>query len=262
MQPLNYCRQMAMQFNGLLQRSSLPSGFRASVSHALDLAAVAEKFMLPVDGDFFVDDDMRALVPSNSLTLPFKCMAIECPITPTKLDGIETADRQILFAVQDDDVVRLYFSFRRFKDGLWIPIAERPAPFRIPRVGWREWLNTSLGETTFKTPYTRPLFRLLNALACSNVTLDRIKAKAGKIKSALPFDDYHVLMVDTSIAGGRGTPNGHRSPREHLRRGHSRRLESGRHVWINACVVAAGAPGKVTKDYAMRPTSPAASPST
>lgn len=42
------------------------------------------------------------------------------------------------------------------------------------------------------------------------------------------------------------------SPREHLRRGHIRRLEDGRKFWINAAVVAAGNGGKIHKDYGIR----------
>jgi len=66
-----------------------------------------------------------------------------------------------------------------------------------------------------------------------------------------PFDDYHILTIESPKAaasdGGHG--GSHRSPREHLRRGHIRRLEDGRKLWINATVVNAGVGGKVSKDY-------------
>ena len=97
----------------------------------------------------------------------------------------------------------------------------------------------------------------LNALSCANVHVERdLPKKAGKkINSALPFDTYHVLTIDVpGHAGAVGSPTGgHRSPREHLRRGHIRRLEGGRRIWVNATVVAAGrGAGVVTKDYALR----------
>ena len=51
-----------------------------------------------------------------------------------------------------------------------------------------------------------------------------------------------------------GMPSGHhRSPREHLRRGHIRRLADGRRIWVNAAIVGAGkGVGVVSKDYALR----------
>jgi hypothetical protein len=44
----------------------------------------------------------------------------------------------------------------------------------------------------------------------------------------------------------------HCSPREHLRRGHIRRIAGNRCVWVNSCVVAAGSRFGVSKDYTMR----------
>jgi hypothetical protein len=97
---------------------------------------------------------------------------------------------------------------------------------------------------------------MLNALACSNVHIERSEPKKSskKIKSALPFDTYHILTIDVPGNSGGGMATGsHRSPREHLRRGHIRRLGDGRRIWVNATVVAAGrGAGVVTKDYAIR----------
>jgi len=45
---------------------------------------------------------------------------------------------------------------------------------------------------------------------------------------------------------GNGT---HRSPREHVRRGHVRRYADGKKIWIQSMVVNPGNGGKVTKDY-------------
>ena len=98
------------------------------------------------------------------------------------------------------------------------------------------------------------IISLCNALACSNVHIERSEPKkAGKkIKAALPFDAYHILTIDATGAAGErvGRAGEHRSPREHLRRGHIRRLADGRRIWINATVVAAGrGAGVVSKDY-------------
>jgi hypothetical protein len=109
--------------------------------------------------------------------------------------------------------------------------------------------------------YTDPLWRVLsflNVLACTNVHTTRIVPKDKKrvVKTAFPFDTYHVLEVDASKSAVAGAARGRtgRSPREHLRRGHIRRCDSGIKTWVNSCVVAAGSIGKVTKDYAIRRT--------
>jgi hypothetical protein len=44
----------------------------------------------------------------------------------------------------------------------------------------------------------------------------------------------------------------HASPRLHLRRGHIRRLDESRTVWVQSCVVGAE-PGAVLKDYRVTP---------
>lgn len=111
-------------------------------------------------------------------------------------------------------------------------------------------------EKSLEEPIDDPfvILSFINALSCSNVRTARHEPKKSKPKSALPFDAYHVLTIGTTgvsrIAPGIGA---HRSPREHLRRGHIRRLDDGRRIWVNATVVAAGrGAGVVTKDYAFR----------
>lgn len=97
---------------------------------------------------------------------------------------------------------------------------------------------------------------LIEALTCTNVEMETIPGKKNKFaqrKGALPFDDYRVLMLKNHLTavGTTGSNNSHRSPREHLRRGHIRRLPKG-NIWINSMVVNAGVGGKVIKDYAIR----------
>lgn len=106
------------------------------------------------------------------------------------------------------------------------------------------------------------LLGMLSALQCSNVSVERSdvsKARKAMLigkRDALPFDSYNVLTInssydDTGITTA-ATGGHHRSPREHLRRGHIRRLVSGRRIWVNATVVAAGrGTGVVSKDYKM-----------
>jgi hypothetical protein len=105
-----------------------------------------------------------------------------------------------------------------------------------------------------RIPTLAILLGFLNALACSNVAVERLTSKRGALKAAKPVDAYHVLVIRGRHDGNGACNSGaaHRSPREHVRRGHVRRLLDGRRIWVNVCVVARGAPGKVTKDYALR----------
>ena len=96
---------------------------------------------------------------------------------------------------------------------------------------------------------------LFYVLGCSNVgtietaapsALNKKRAKAGKF----PIIEYKTLVVQLGASrNGRQDAGGtHASPRVHLRRGHVRRLDYGRRVWVQACVVGS-THGIVLKDY-------------
>ena len=92
----------------------------------------------------------------------------------------------------------------------------------------------------------------LNALACSNIYIHKEQSKQPhKLKKdALPFDDYHVLMLNNNHSNEEsGEHNSHRHPRQHLRRGHIRRYKSGITIWINSMVVCPETKTKIIKDY-------------
>ena len=102
------------------------------------------------------------------------------------------------------------------------------------------------------------VLELIEALTCSNVAHEALPVrkmnKAAGIRGALPFDEYRVLVITSPSEQGRrdGIHGMHRAPREHLRRGHIRRLATGYNIWINSCVVNAGVGNKVFKDYEVR----------
>ena len=103
------------------------------------------------------------------------------------------------------------------------------------------------------------VLELIEALSCSNVQHEALPVrksnKSAEKRGALPFDEYRVLTVRSTIAAPGGIPTvlpfDRRAVREHLRRGHIRRLQDGRRVWVNASVVNAGASGVVSKSYRM-----------
>ena len=103
---------------------------------------------------------------------------------------------------------------------------------------------------------TNAVLSLVEALSCTNVGIESIaprkQNKSSARRGALPFDTYHTLMVKVNgskehRSGGR--INDRNVAREHLRRGHIRRHPSAGNIWINSCVVNAGAAGKIIKDY-------------
>lgn len=266
MEHLNYCRQMVREFKDILSSPSAKNpNSPADMDHCIDLANLSRKFILPEGGLLFDDHELRALDEEGTLSLPFPAIALEFP-TPGKMGG-----RTIIFARERDetiDTMRVTCI-----DGMgWLVLNHSRDGGGIRRTGYLDRTATPNGMPTIKllangggdTSVDEPvgdiyvLLSLLNALQCSNVRIEESKPrKAGKKpKGALPFDTYHVLTIDAGKqddelpgAGG-GT---HRSPREHLRRGHIRRLTDGRRIWVNATVVGAGkGAGIVTKDYMVR----------
>lgn len=140
---------------------------------------------------------------------------------------------------------------------------------RIPQAAIRFWdmgpITTDAFGEDWKpraypamSPAQTAVFSLIEALSCSNVGSEPLpvrKTNKGAIKrGALPFDEYRVLTVRPGHGSGTADGDVHlsstgRSPREHLRRGHIRRLQNGKKIWVNAHVVNAGVQGKLHKTY-------------
>jgi len=105
------------------------------------------------------------------------------------------------------------------------------------------------------------LGELLAVLACVNVTMERREAPPKLVRKRLknsrePFYDVHLLVLaGRAVSTGGGVhvegEDGYKV-REHVRRGHIRRLSDGRSVWINHTLVAAGSKaGRSNKTYSM-----------
>jgi hypothetical protein len=95
----------------------------------------------------------------------------------------------------------------------------------------------------------------LTALSCRNIeqtitqkcdpALNARRINKGK----LPLYEERILTIKVNAKQSTGTRTGtHESPRQHLRRGHIRRLESG-NIWVNACVVGSSEKGVIKKCY-------------
>lgn len=107
------------------------------------------------------------------------------------------------------------------------------------------------------------LLEFVEALSCSNVRCAKFRSRVvSTTKLKDPYKDhvYNVLMVDSTPVGMSNSENttshtnhdGSRHPREHLRRGHIRRLQSGEKIWVQAHIVNPGVGGVVEKSYAVK----------
>lgn len=261
MQHLNYCRQMTKQFTAMKSVPSLSPEAKRRMDVCLVVAAASEKFILPDGGHLLMDSELRALDADMPLHLPFKVVALEffVPEGGAASLGKHRSTKRIVFAAQSDEKLMCMSAHYMDHRGTWEP-------------GWRfnidrmKFLNRNVSGPNGEP---RIIFEqddgidsdvgiepsvvlsFINALQCSNVRAELSKGQErGKVKTALPFDDYHILTIGGHTPSvSVGHVGSYRSPREHLRRGHIRRYESGMKVWVNATVVNPGIGGKVSKDY-------------
>jgi hypothetical protein len=104
------------------------------------------------------------------------------------------------------------------------------------------------------------VLEVLEALAVSNVTSEPLakvdpKKNARRVKAGKsPIWETRVLVINPHRAQGQaGASQGVRTgPREHLRRGHIRRLEDGRRIWVQSCLVGSAERGRIDKSYWVR----------
>ena len=269
MQALNFCRQITRQFSGMLAERGdrMAPHLREALEYGIESARNAVKFQLPDGGRMLDDIEYRALDPDEPLRLPFPWIALEfLQANAGVAPGEVASSKRVAFCRQMQGGIGLFPVCYLDRTANWIPLPE----IGIPETGYlnrsirnaegRPAIRASLGDTFAPaSDYADELdvvLSFLNALACSNVRPVRVDQKQPKRPAlgALPFDSFHVLTIAAPGGGGTGEtrPGGtHRSPREHLRRGHIRRYENGRKVWINSMVVNAGKGATVGKAYRM-----------
>lgn len=280
MVPLNYCRQALFEFKRFRKEGNINSIFMSNVTYSIDLLSHATKFILPENGILIEDNNLRALDPDMPISLPYPVIALEfqCkPVLETCFYGkdylkLGAIDRVIILAADcTDGNVYIQPLFWKEKNKFWFPHGfmsvpvenyltrnEKGEPQVDSKLQFFEIENYDRDYFTgFASSCLFTFFSFLNALQCSNVGIERVAPKRTLIghskKDTSPFDEYHILSVKLSASGDGKNMNGHHaSPREHLRRGHIRRLQSGRKVWVNAAIVNAGVGGKVSKDYSIR----------
>lgn len=264
-------------------------GSQMTVLNTIARGPHAQRFVLPDGGRLIPDKNQRALRHEERLSLPFQTIAAEYSCEgfvndpPLQYAGEQYSYRLALaFHMEDARNQRLKAGgiavcVWAFSDTgrMWVPFSTT----LINRDPSMLFEDTPKGTTVFLETYegashdpkidhadvkdeAEAVISLMNALACSNVssqtvapsrTLRAVSASRGRRIDEL--DTYHVLMVEVpgKANGSRGDANGsHASPREHVRRGHIRRLD-GKSIWVNSTVVNAGKTvGKVEKHYQVR----------
>lgn len=102
------------------------------------------------------------------------------------------------------------------------------------------------------------VIELIEALTCRNVVTEPLEVIDEKVNvrrirdGKLPLYETRILTIKTpEIKHSTGKRcASHASPRQHLRRGHIRRLESG-NIWVNSCVVGDANKGVINKQYSV-----------
>jgi len=172
--------------------------------------------------------------------------------TPSSDQGASHA--LVLWSEQTDGSV-LLIAAQRTRDKKWMTVL----PTTITRNEDNSFHYERIGYSERSTKYVMAMHAIamnfFYILGCSNMAtednpapaaLNKKRAKAGKF----PVLEYKTLVLklnapSASAQSGGGT---HASPRVHLRRGHIRKIDSGRRVWVQACVVGS-THGMVLKDY-------------
>jgi hypothetical protein len=287
---LNFSRQLAIQAQRMLEIPSLHKDRRSIYSHVVDLHKISTKFILPRGGRLFDDKQFKALDEKEELHLPFPFIALEyeasnvhrdkddpvgfaaseigrdAELNPIyEDDSFVDAPKRICFARERDGWIVITIAFFTKQDGLWRVLPE----CALPNTGYLNRDKTlpngrvmilakfENDDIRIRGDYMDELGALLcflNALQCSNVETTRSdpKKSKAKLKNALPFDSYHILTIDRPHGSTEKSVfvGNRRASREHLRRGHIRRLLDGRKIWVNAAVINAGKNfNKVEKDY-------------
>jgi hypothetical protein len=160
----------------------------------------------------------------------------------------------VLWREQPDGSVQIICAQRK-KNKEWLSVSpttvtkNEDGSFHYHRIGYDE------RNQGFATLMHARALNLFYILGCSNVetadnpaqaALNKKRAKSGKY----PVLEYKtlVLKIDRLRTSGQTDGGSHASPRVHLRRGHVRQLETGRRVWVQACVVGS-TNGMILKDY-------------
>ena len=226
----------------------------------IPLALKAPRFLLPDYGIAITDDLSHLVVP---IRLPYPCIVLEYVWHNTKVALIAEESRPI---AGSDSVVVSVCGFIYGDRKTWVPFhilqvvnTPRPptnqlgvTPFDLITGCIVEQSEYNIESTEGWAVYS--VLSLVQALQCCNVETETIPAPKALNKkrienNKLPFVEYKILTVGDERVSSAYQGGSHASPRQHLRRGHIRRLPDARTVWVNQCTVGNPQKGVIVKDY-------------
>lgn len=267
----NYCKQIVKQFSRTLS-GNCQELTREVLSHALTNILAAQRFILPVGGRIHDDKEFRALDETEKLRLPFPIITLEYRHEHSENipHGHSESLKRVIIAKEID--FGIAFTPICFFQGIWAPLPEVafPSTMYLDRSvpisdEGRVLIRIRQNDMHFNSrnfvfsdyaDEAGVILCFLNTLSCSNVAVERKTRITGssiknKNKNDRLSNDYHILTIKSLQYSDHSEHSvGYRnSPREHLRRGHIRRLEDGRRIWVNAAIVSPGHQQKVSKDY-------------
>ena len=224
-------------------------------------------FAIPDDGIIF-DDKWKALHGETVPMLPYPEMTVEFIVNRPE------NKKMVVVAQQPDKNSDICINTMAYSDTrkgwMFIPAAiiikngsivdsDAGVPFGILSMFSDKDLE-DFGIAIALQDGINPLFELLEALSCRNVSTanhqDAFKDNNKRIKDGkLPFYETKMLVIDTQYTPEGKTGNGgvsHASPRQHLRRGHIRRHATAGNIWIQSSVVGDPAKGSINKSYRVK----------
>ncbi len=240
------------------------------LSDARHIENNAVHFSIPDDGLIF-NDGLKGL-RGQCVNLPYKMITIEYQVNHG-----DKKEACMIYAFQIMEFISVVVFHYDLIDKEWkivpiicvfpsvIPISEKGQWFELSQKRMvmdeidgrksEEILEKYL-ESYMSHAYCVP--ELCEALLCKNVETVNIQEKASSNRKRtrlgkLPFYEIKKLIINTKkkIVGALKGGDTHNSPRQHLRRGHIRRLPSGNY-WVNSCVVGDSLKGSISKQYVVR----------
>lgn len=276
--PLNFCRQFTKQLPSTLinlfqTRETNPNSKIICGLYQIAGSKIKEsvKFILPDGGVILEDNNFKGL-GDMPIRLPFPTIALEYFEPENQLYGesVYESTKRILIASEVVDqnglltieIMPVSWYDEQGKWGVFQPLWLPPnaTSSALTNLNNGEYWNLQY-EKAYDTPFPVnggdymneliALFSFLNALACSNIKISKVDRKGPlNPRGMIPFDEYHVLTIPMNSGGdGHGSGGSGRSPREHMRRGHIRRISNDRTIWVNASIINGGIGNKIKKDY-------------
>jgi len=237
------------------------------VTRHIQQMVYGEKFIMPDGGLIFDYGITLSLLDSvEKYNLPFTNIVIEyfMPFKEKQMREIapEISTKRIILARDLGDKIAMSSVWyvdrvHIWEFGAWLAFDKTdPNKGWYPVVdAWNDYLmkHKTVEEVVYDISIEGcVLLQLLGALSCKNISVGSSKKDDKKNKkNAIPFDSYRRLVIGKSISHNMNAANVQeekRHPREHLRRGHIRRLIGG-NIWVNSTIVNLGVGGKLNKTY-------------